>query len=326
MEDTALGFFCKPKFEIEGNNNEKKIIYNKRFGEVKIYIRADSLFIIELCTKKEIIDYSQQMLNKLNMHTYYTQYANVIYLLFKNSYEKIAKKNNLNIPFINLYDIVGDESIIVEKKEETWELNSMKGDAYGRVSYNAACWYQRGYNVLEFNKIDKESLSEIIEDFNESLDKIIENKDALQIILLLQKSYIALINVQCDISILMSWTVIERIINNMFDDIFENTLTKSRKKYIDGIKEYTASVKTNELLINGRICDELANKTDEVRKNRNKIMHGEYNMFDITGKINGQYTNIMPLVLKGIEVASEYIELYYGLKIKIENQINAQLY
>lgn len=327
MEDTALGFFCKPKFRIEGNDNEKQIIYTKRFGELKIYIRADGLFIIELSNGKEIIDHSQQLLKKLNMYIYYMQYANVIYLLFKNSYEKVIKKKKLKTPCINLYEIVGDDSITVRKKGETWEMSCMSGDIYGRVSYNAACWYQNRDNVLvRFTEIDKESLNEIIEDFNESLDKVIEDKDALQIMLLLQKSYIALMNVQCDISILMSWTVIERIINNMFDDILENTVTKRRKKYIEGIKEYTASVKTNELLINGRISDELADKTDEARKNRNKIMHGEYNMFDINGKINGQYTKIMPLVLKGIEIACEYIKLYYGLEIEIENQTNIQIY
>jgi len=321
MEDTGLGFFCKPKFEIEGNNNGKNIIYTKEFGEIKIYIRADSLFIIDLLTEEKIKDPSKKILKKFNIHTYYTQYANVIYLLFKNSYDKIVKKKQLTVSPIILYEIVGDESIMVEKKNETWEINSMKGDAYGRVSYNAACWFHSSYNT-----IDKESFNEVIEEFDKSLDKIIENKNALQIILLLQKSYIALINVQCDVSILLSWTVIERIINNMFDDILDNTVTKGRKKYISGIKEYTASVKTNELVINGMISNELANKTDDVRKNRNKIMHGDYNLFDTTGKINGQYIKIMPLVLKGIEVAYEYIELYYDLKINIENQINAQIY
>lgn len=326
MEETALGFFCKSKFEIAGNDNENNIIYTKKLEEISIYIRADSLFVIELPIKKEIKEFSKQMLEKINMHTYYIQYANVIYLLFKNSYDKIIKKKQLKVSPIILYEIVGDESIVVGKKGNSWEINSMSGDAYGKVSYNSSCWFPVGYNKLKLPKIEKEILAEIVNDFDKNLDKVIGNKSALQIILLLQKNYVAMTNEQYDVSIILSWTVIERIINNMFDDLLDNTVTKSRKKYISEIKEYTASVKTNELLINGRISNELANKIDDVRKNRNKIMHGDYNMFETSGRISGQYMKIMPIVLKGITVAIECIELYYDIKLNIDNPINSQLY
>jgi len=129
-----------------------------------------------------------------------------------------------------------------------------------------------------------------------------------------------------DISIILSWTVIERIINKFWSDLLEEKVSSTRKNSILSIKEYTASVKTNELLLNGIITEATAKEIDRIRKYRNKIMHGDYSMFEEEGKINRKYDELMPIVLKSLKVACNCIELYYKMETNIENRINIQLY
>lgn len=328
IERTGIGFFTKPKFNITDiSKTGNDIIYTKEYTDIKLYIRRDSLFIIELKDNLENRNEEEIFIKKINNHLLYTQYANIIYFLFKNSYDKVIKKENLTLSQLVLYEIVGDESIIVQKDEKTWNINSMSGDAYGKISYNSSCWFPTDKHCVGISQLPKEIFDKIIKDFEKSIDIILDNKDAMQIILLLQKSYITMINEQVDISILMSWTVIERLINIMWEDLLNEKIhSNKRKKTILDIKEYTAGIKTNELLINNKIDNTFANEIDDARKVRNKIMHGNYNMFNKKEKINSIYQIIIPLVLKEINLACKYIELYYNLKIEIETSINSQIY
>lgn len=328
MDTTSLGFYVKPRlYVLENGNiiNDGKQLFEKKSKNVDLYYMSDGFFVVKLnnnnIREEDCLD--SIMMNKLDSSLIYTNYADVIYYLF------VMIFNNKNLEsHLDIYDIVGDESIVVSMQNGIWCKNSMKGDGDGSVSFNSTCFMP--LNALSYvNKIyiEKNILEECLDDLCNIFDNILCNEQLLQTLLLYVNAMLNIKTGHFDIGIVLLWTSIEKIIDELWekmldDSDYNNTLREQTK----GSSEFTANIKINELFLGKIIHLELVKKLNKARKVRNKIIHGNYSLFLYQGDINGTFTNISEKCRTVNMAASELINYVYNLNLVTPFNINTQIY
>lgn len=328
MDTTSLGFYVKPRLYILENGNvidNGMQILEKKSKNIDLYYMSDGFFVVKLnnniIRKEGSID--EIMMNKLNNSLIYTNYANVIYYLFVMTF------NRKNLGFhLEIYDIVGDESIIVSLQNDVWSKNGTKGDTSGRLSFNSNCFFP--LNTSPFvNKIniEKNIFEKCLNELSNILDNVLEDERVLQTLLLYVNAMINIKTGHFDIGIVLLWTSIENIIDELWEKMLEDSdYNNDLKNKIKKSSEYTVSIKINELFL-GKILDlELVKKLDKARKIRNKIIHGQYSLFLNQGDINGTFTNISTKCNIVNMAAAELINHIYDLDLYTSFSIDTQMY
>lgn len=328
MDTTSLGFYVKPRlYVLENGNiiNDGKQLLEKKSKNVDLYYMSDGFFVVKLNNNiiREPDCLDAIMMNKLDNSLIYTNYANVIYYLFVMVFNGRNLKSRLDI-----YDIVGDESIIVSLQNGIWSKNGMKGDVDGSMSFNSTCFMP--LNASPFvNKIniEKNILEECFNDLSNILDNILNDEHLLQTLLLYVNAMLNIKTGHFDIGIVLLWTSIEKIIDElwekMLDDSDYNNMLKEKTKRSS---EFTVNIKINELFLGKIIHLELVKKLDKARKVRNKIIHGNYSLFLYQGDINGTFTNISEKCNIVNIAAAELINYVYNLNLLTPFSIDTQMY
>lgn len=318
----------KPRLYVLDNGNviEDGIqILEKKNKNVEIYYMSDGFFVIKLNNNiiRNASSIDEIMINKLNNSLIYTNYANVIYYLFVTIFNRKNSKK-----YLDIYDIVGDESIIVSFENGLWRKISIQGDASGKVSFNSNCF--SNLNKLSFTNeitIERKELEECMNELSNMLDNILNDENMLQTLLLYANAMINIKNGHFDVGIVLLWTAIEKIIdeqwNNMLNSLDYNYDMKDKMKRSI---EYTASIKINELFMSKIINFDLVKKLDKARKIRNKIIHGQYCLFSNQGDINGLFSNISENCRIVNLAAIELINYIYNLDLITQFSIDTQIY
>lgn len=328
MDTTSLGFYVKPRlYVLENGNiiNDGKQLLEKKSKNVDLYYMSDGFFVVKLNNNiiREPDCLDAIMMNKLDNSLIYTNYANVIYYLFVMVFNGRNLKSRLDI-----YDIVGDESIIVSLQNGIWSKNGMKGDVDGSMSFNSTCFMP--LNASPFvNKIniEKNILEECFNDLSNILDNILNDEHLLQTLLLYVNAMLNIKTGHFDIGIVLLWTSIEKIIDELWEKLLDdsdyNNMLKEKTKRSS---EFTVNIKINELFLGKIIHLELVKKLDKARKVRNKIIHGNYSLFLYQGDINGTFTNISEKCNIVNIAAAELINYVYNLNLLTPFSIDTQMY
>ncbi len=328
MDTTSLGFYVKPRlYVLENGNiiNDGKQLLEKKSKNVDLYYMSDGFFVVKLNNNiiREPDCLDAIMMNKLDNSLIYTNYANVIYYLFVMVFNGRNLKSRLDI-----YDIVGDESIIVSLQNGIWSKNGMKGDVDGSMSFNSTCFMP--LNASPFvNKIniEKNILEECFNDLSNILDNILNDEHLLQTLLLYVNAMFNIKTGHFDIGIVLLWTSIEKIIDELWEKLLDdsdyNNMLKEKTKRSS---EFTVNIKINELFLGKIIHLELVKKLDKARKVRNKIIHGNYSLFLYQGDINGTFTNISEKCNIVNIAAAELINYVYNLNLLTTFSIDTQMY
>ena len=131
--------------------------------------------------------------------------------------------NRKNLGFhLEIYDIVGDESIIVSLQNDVWSKNGTKGDTSGRLSFNSNCFFP--LNTSPFvNKIniEKNIFEKCLNELSNILDNVLEDERVLQTLLLYVNAMINIKTGHFDIGIVLLWTSIENIIDELWEKMLE---------------------------------------------------------------------------------------------------------
>ncbi len=328
MDTTSLGFYVKPRlYVLENGNiiNDGKQLLEKKSKNVDLYYMSDGFFVVKLNNNiiREPDCLDAIMMNKLDNSLIYTNYANVIYYLFVMVFNGRNLKSRLDI-----YDVVGDESIIVSLQNGIWSKNGMKGDVDGSMSFNSTCFMP--LNASPFvNKIniEKNILEECFNDLSNILDNILNDEHLLQTLLLYVNAMLNIKTGHFDIGIVLLWTSIEKIIDELWEKLLDdsdyNNMLKEKTKRSS---EFTVNIKINELFLGKIIHLELVKKLDKARKVRNKIIHGNYSLFLYQGDINGTFTNISEKCNIVNIAAAELINYVYNLNLLTPFSIDTQMY
>lgn len=319
---TGLGFYLNPRVCVFENNvkiNEGIKLFEKEINNIEICYMSDGFFVINLESELEYNDDSESQLNKFNNSSIYSNYANVLYFLFAVIFYKKLDRG------LNIYDIVGDESIKVIKEDGIWKKHGITCNNIGRISFNSNCLISRFDDAFE-HKVELRDLQKCFDEFACMLDKISE-KNLFQTLLLYVNAIQNMKVCRFDTSIILFWTSIEKTIDEVWDKMiglsdYNNDLKSKIKKSI----EYTVSVKINELFLTGILPLELVKKLNNSRKIRNKIIHGQYNLFSIEGEINGAFQEIYFIWDDVRKAATELIIYIYDLNLEIDILPNIQVY
>lgn len=324
---TGLGFFIKPRLYVLEDGIEIADgvkLFEKKTKNIDISYMSDGFFAIKLNdnTMLDICDESEIMLDKFNKSLIHSNYAKIVYFLFMCIFNK---KNELHL---DLYDICGDESINVMQYDEIWKKGGMTRNGSGHLSFNFLCLMSPYCGQPEYKiSIEKKLLLEYFEEFSKILDNILADDNLLQTLLLFVNAMQNMKNCHFDTSVVLFWTSIEKIIDEVWEKMIDTSNYNSElKNKIKKSIEYTVSVKINELFLNGKLDFDLVKELENARKIRNKIIHGQYNLFFTEGTINGTFQNVFEKCNILNKAALHLIENVYNLNLDIEFMLNTQSY
>ena len=326
MDTTGLGFYVKPRLYVLENGNiidDGQPLLEKKTKNVDLYYMSDGFFVIKL--NRNVIEvassFDEIMANKLNNSLFYSNYANVIYYLFVNIF------NNKNSRFcLDIYDVVGDESIIVSLQNGIWSKNMSNGEVSGRISFNSNCFMPLNSLSYKIN-VEKKLLGDCFNALSNMLDNILDNEYLLQTLLLYVNAMLNIKIGHFDIGIVLLWTAVEKVIDELWEKLLDDSNYNSiLKEKIKKSSEFSVKIKINELFLSKKIDLELVKKLDEARKIRNKIIHGTYSLFLDDGDINGTFTNISEKCSAVNIAAAELINYVYDLNLYTPFSIDTQMY
>lgn len=295
MPSTLLNYNIEECFK-----NIKNIVYSYDNNDIIIRIFGDSLiFIADKKYKAEDWLKSNNRLIKL---------ANTILaVMFSTSSEFLNIKKGETTFFIhdkeinvkNIMHCTADDKyneIEFKSCDATIKLDDiMQRDDINIFEKNNNTTPVYGTNTInEFFKLFEKNLNLII-------DKKIEN-----IVYMLYRSILETKKSNFDISILLSFFVIENVINSMWDDVLKN---KDLYKKLKDDMNYTTAIKSNMLYMNGVISKEDLDKIDFARKNRNSIAHAN---FEFQDKID--FTIPAQIFVTSINL----FEKYYNINCKMQ--------
>ena len=228
----------------------------------------------------------------------YLRDLNVIYFLLDCS-----TKLNFNIYAFQYYELTYLDAIRVHYDED----EKFCGQVHYRGNDLNALFRQgqvRPSNKKNFER-SAELPTRVLEDLTGYyLDNVLNNDEYMTLLHRTAKSYSEHNLKNYENSIVISWFILETYINQLWDKMLDSNDIKGGRKRKLKDRDYTASVKTEFLQLQGSISDERYESLDKLRSVRNKIAHN-YMEFDAT---DTDSKNALELVK---EILKEKIELSF---------------
>ena len=249
----------------------KNIVYSYDNNDIIIRIFSDSLIFIS--DKKYEIEDWENSKNRL------IKLANIILaVMFSTSSEYLNIKKDRTLFFIHDKEITVKNIIHCTAGDEYKEIEFISCDG----TLNSDDFMQRDeIEAFERNNhtsfvYDLKTINEFFQLFEKNLNIILDKKIE-NIVYMLYRSILETKKSNFDISILLSFFVIENIIDTMWEDILRE---KKLYKKLNGDINYTTAIKSNMLYMNGIISKEELEKIDYARKKRNDIAHANFELQD----------------------------------------------
>ncbi len=284
--------------------NINNIVYSYDGNDIIIRIFSDSLiFIADRNYENDDWIKSNNRLIKL---------ANTILaVMFSTSSEFLNIKKGETTFFIHDKEINVKNIMHCTANDEYNEIEFKSCDATIKLD---DIMQRDDINVFERNNnttpvYDTNTINEFFKlferNFNLIIDKKIEN-----IVYMLYRSVLETKKSNFDISILLSFFVIENVLNAMWDDALnEKDLYKKLKDDIN----YTIAIKSNMLYMNGVISKEELEKIDFARKKRNSIAHANFEFQDEL-----DFSTLSQIFLTSIDLFAKYYNINFKMQYGFE--------
>ena len=246
-------------------------MYSYDNNDIIIKIFSDSLiFISEKKYENEDWEKSKNRLIKL---------ANIILaVMFSTSSEYINLKKGGTLFFIHDKEITVRNIIHCTTNDEYNKIDFLSCD--GTIKLDD---FMQRDDIDAFKRNNKTSLlydlntiKEFFQLFERNLNLIIDKKIE-NIVYMLYRSVLETKKSNFDISILLSFFVIENTLNAMWENALKE---KELYKKLKDDKNYTIAIKSHMLYMNGIISKEELEKIDFARKRRNDIAHANFKFQD----------------------------------------------
>lgn len=284
--------------------NAKNIVYSYDNNDIIIRVFSDSLIFIS--DKKYEIENWEISNNRL------IKLANIILaLMFSTSSEYINLKKGDTTFFIHDKEITAKNIIHCTANDEYNEVELKSCDGI----LNSDDFGQR-YEIKAFERnnrtssvYDLKTIKEFFDLFEKNLNITIDKKIE-KIVYMLYRSVLETKKSNWDISLLLSFFVIENIINCMWEDSLKKK--ELYKKLKDDIN-YTIAIKSNMLYMNGIISKEELKKIDLARKKRNNIAHAN---FEFQDKLD--YTTLSQIFMTSIDLFAKYYNINFKMQFGYE--------
>ena len=206
----------------------------------------------------------------------------------------------LNIVHVQTKDDLKDIEYISASKQAGLEYLKQKSDKNFFYQNNSSAKIYSFYDFKRFGELVSKNLDYI---FNNKLDDIV---------FMLYRSSLEVRKSNFDISIILSFFVIEKMVNLIWIDLLKE---KSLKKKLKENRDYTVSIKSNVLYMNGKISREELDKIDKARQYRNSIAHEKLDF-------NDRYTfeEIFSIANESFNTACKIFSKYFDIDFKLEMQ------
>lgn len=284
--------------------NAKKVVYSYDGNDIIIRVFSDSLIFV---TDKEYEngewEKSKNRLIKL---------ANIILaVMFATSSEYLSKKN-------------GDTMFFIHDKEITVKniIHCIANDDYSEIEFCSSSAiinlddfiqrddieaFSRNNNISQ--RYDANTINEFFQLFETNLNLVID-KRIENIVYMLYRSVLETKKSNFDISILLSFFVIENVLNTLWDDTLKE---KDLYEKIKDDKTYTIAIKSNMLYLNGIISKEELKEIDYARKKRNSIAHANFEFQD-----KFDFDKMIDISSRIFLCANKLFIKYYNINLRLQ--------
>lgn len=284
--------------------NIKNIIYSYDDNDIIIRVFSDSLiFIADKKYEKEDWIKSNNRLIKL---------ANTILaVMFSASSEFLNIKKGKTTFFIHDKEINAKNIMHCNADDEYNEIEFESCDATVKlddiIQRDDIQIFERNNNTTPV--YDTNTINDFFRLFEKKLTLII-NKKIENIVYMLYRSVLENKKNNFDISILLSFFVIENILNSMWNDVLKE---KNLYNKLNDDINYTIAIKSNMLYMNGSISKEELEKIDFARKKRNSIVHANFEFQD-----KFDFSNILSISSKVFLCSIYLFEKYYNINFNMQ--------
>lgn len=288
--------------------NIKNIVYSYDNNDIIIKIFSDSLiFISDKRYESEDWEKSKNRLIKL---------ANIILaIMFSTSSEYLNMKKGSTTFFIHDKEITVKNIIHCTASNEYNEIEFIGcngtvklDDLKQRDDING---FERNNNTSFV--YDVKTINEFFQLFEKNLNLIIDKKIE-NIVYMLYRSILETKKSNFDISILLSFFVIENVLSDMWDNaLIERDLYKKLKDDMN----YTIAIKSNMLYMNGVISKEELDKIDFARKKRNSIAHANFEFQD-KFDFSKMFSISSEIFLFSIDLFAKYYNINFKMQYGFE--------
>lgn len=300
-KENSILFECNVE---ECFKNVKKVVYSYDDNDIIIRVFSDSLiFVADKKYEKENWGKAKNRLIKL---------ANIVLaVMFATSSEYLNKKN-------------GDTMFFIHDKEITVKniIHCIANDDYSEIEFGSTATitsfndFKQRDNINDFFRnnstsplYDANTIKEFFELFRTNLNLIIEKKME-NIVYMLYRSVLETKKSNFDISILLSFFVIENVISTVWDDTLKE---KNLYKKIKDDMTYTIAIKSNMLYLNEIISKEELEEIDYARKKRNSIAHANFEFYD-----KFDFQEMFNISSRIFMCANELLIKYYNVNFRMQ--------
>lgn len=285
-------------------NNLKNIVYSYDNNDIIIRVFADSLVFIsdKKYENEEWITSNNRLIKLANT---------ILAVLFSTSSELLNIKKGETTFFIHDKEINVKNIIHCTANDTYNEIEFQSCDAtiklddiMQRDDINA---FERNNNTSPVYHIN--TINEFFELFEKNLNLIIDKKIE-NIVYMLYRSVLETKKSNLDISILLSFFVIENVLNTMwYDALKEKELYKKLKDDMN----YTISIKSNILYMSGIISKVELDRIDFARKQRNNIAHANFDFQDKHDFIK-LYRDSSNIFLCAVDLFTKYYNIDFKMQ------------
>jgi len=265
-----------------------EIVHDYTYASNKINLKVcrDGMFMFRNANLDCKIpqDLTEDRMDKiLNIHSNYLDYLNCIYIVFVSSVLRSMK-----ISYFELFNITINDSFGIVFENEKF-LSSGIPKNIGKDYILDRSSVSRHYDLTLIEKDYRLIVSnETFSLFNDDLEKIIIDCDKVKIISNLLKSIDEYKIGNFSVSLILSWFIIETYLNRFWNDYLKKSnkeigekkrINKERMDTLTG-RDYTASIISNILELNNILSYDDFEIINEIRKERNKIVHSQITKID----------------------------------------------
>lgn len=284
-------------------------IYSFKSKFVNVAIYYDGLIVVW----QDKIDFKYE-----NYYTELLKYAKVINYAFMLSNDKYINSGEDIYSLQILKNYVDNSNFLKLSSEtdfESYDLNCT-------TSMNSFDFYNIKNNICKLSETiikgqicPTKYFQKFLDIFDKTIQYILGSEPIIDEILLLTNSAESIYKQTFDISIILSFFVIERIIRLMWDDLL---VEKQCKRRLKDERDYTISIISNILYFNGKIDKNTLNALDDVRRIRNGITHSNYSAFySNKNAIQSEFEEIFECTHKVFALACKLFEKYYNFDVEI---------